>query len=154
MRLTERSAQTWTWTDPILHQREASSTACSEERQVLALRQLSAGVGAKVPALFLFPFSSLFFRSSLVQRETNCFLSCHCLLKLTGIMPVSLPSFCISSSYCFILLTWVLPYSGALVHQAGLCAPVKICHYTVLMSPLLFIAWPCISFCNPPLNFV
>lgn len=53
MRLTGRFPQTWTWTGPILHQREASSTACSEERQVLVLRLLSEGVGAKVLPLFL-----------------------------------------------------------------------------------------------------
>lgn len=55
-----RYARTWTWTGLILHQREASSTVCSEERQVLVLRQLSEGVGAKVLALFLLfflPFS-------------------------------------------------------------------------------------------------
>lgn len=50
---TARCAQTWTWTGLTLHQREASSTACSEERQVLVLRQLSEGVGAKVLPLFL-----------------------------------------------------------------------------------------------------
>lgn len=69
MRLMGRCAQTWTWTGLILHQREASSTACSEERQVLVLRQLSEGVGAKVPALFLLSFSSLFFHSGLVQVQ-------------------------------------------------------------------------------------
>lgn len=56
-RLTGRCAQTWTWTGLTLHQREASSTACSEERQVLVLRQLSEGVGAKVLPLFLLSFS-------------------------------------------------------------------------------------------------
>lgn len=59
MKLTGRCAQTWTWTGLILRQREASSTACSEERQVLVLRQLSEGVGAKVLALFLPSFFSL-----------------------------------------------------------------------------------------------
>lgn len=45
-------AQTWTLTGLTLHQREASSTACSEERQVLVLRLLSEGVGAKGTCTF------------------------------------------------------------------------------------------------------
>lgn len=60
MRLTGRCARTWTWTGRTLHQREASFTACSEERQVLVLRQLSEGVGAKVLPLFLLSFLPFF----------------------------------------------------------------------------------------------
>lgn len=67
-RRTGPCAQTWTWTDPTLHQREASSTACSEERQVLVLRQLFEGVGAKVlPLPFL---SSLSLTQTLFKHNT------------------------------------------------------------------------------------
>lgn len=51
-RRTALCAPIWTWIGPTLHRREASSTACSEERQVLVLRQLSEGEGAKVLPLF------------------------------------------------------------------------------------------------------
>lgn len=74
-----RCAQTWTWTGLTRHQREASFTACSEERQVLVLRQLSEGVGAKVLALFLLSFLPFFSSRPCPNStcENCCFQLCR-----------------------------------------------------------------------------
>lgn len=85
MRLTGSCARTWTWTGRTLLQREASSTACSDERQVLVLQQLSEGVGAKVLPLFLLYFL-LFFPPLLWPCPNSACETMFCHMRIWGFL--------------------------------------------------------------------